>query len=38
MPTLHAMLKTLPWKGIPAVRTTVRDRGRTITRTIKVVA
>lgn len=31
MPTLHAMLKTLPWKDIPATRATVRDRGRTIT-------
>ncbi len=37
MPTLHAELKTLPWKDIPATRRHTRDRGRRVTRTIKTV-
>lgn len=36
MPTLHQKLKTLPWKDMPAFTTRTADRGRRITRTIKV--
>lgn len=36
MPTLHHNLKKLPWKDIPAYTATTTDRGRRITRTIKV--
>ena len=36
MPTLHSKLKALPWKDIPATTATGVDRGRRITRTIKV--
>lgn len=35
MPTLHAKLKKLPWKDIPAATATTAERGRRITRTIK---
>ncbi|MGH8968248.1 MAG: ISAs1 family transposase, partial [Actinomycetes bacterium] len=38
MPTLHGQLKALPWKDIPATRSTTTARGRRITRTIKVAA
>ena len=38
MPTLHAQLKKLPWKDIPAATATAVERGRRITRTIKVAA
>lgn len=37
-PTLHRQLKALPWKDIPATRTTTTGRGRRITRTVKVAA
>jgi predicted transposase YbfD/YdcC len=37
-PKLHAALKALPWKDVPAYRSTDRSRGRRITRTIKVLA
>lgn len=36
MPTLHAKLKTLPWKDIPAHTARIAERGRRVTRTIKV--
>lgn len=36
MPTLHAKLKTLPWKDMPATSATTVERGRRVTRTIKV--
>ena len=36
MPTLHQKLKTLPWKDMPAYTTRTAERGRRITRTIKV--
>jgi predicted transposase YbfD/YdcC len=36
MPTLHAKLKALPWANVPATTATGTDRGRRITRTIKV--
>ena len=36
MPTLHQKLKKLPWKDMPAYTATVTDRGRRVTRTIKV--
>ncbi len=36
MPTLHHKLKKLPWKDIPGSTTTIADRGRRVTRTIKV--
>jgi predicted transposase YbfD/YdcC len=36
MPTLHQKLKKLPWKDVPAHTATTTDRGRRITRTIKV--
>lgn len=38
MPTLHATLKALPWKGVPDSRSTETGRGRRVTRTIKVAA
>lgn len=38
MPTLHRELKALPWKDIPATSATTAQRGRRITRTIKVAA
>jgi len=38
MPTLHAKLKALPWKDVPASRSTDTGRGRRATRTIKVAA
>ena len=36
MPTLHQKLKKLPCKGIPAHTARTADRGRRVTRTIKV--
>lgn len=36
MPTLHQKLKKLPWKDMPAYTATATDRGRRVTRTIKV--
>jgi hypothetical protein len=36
MPTLHHKLKTLPWKDMPAYTTRTAERGRRVTRTIKV--
>ncbi|MDD4868898.1 MAG: ISAs1 family transposase, partial [Mycobacterium sp.] len=36
MPSLHHKLKKLPWKDIPAHTARTADRGRRITRTIKV--
>jgi len=36
MPTLHRELKKLPWKDMPAHTATTTDRGRRVTRTIKV--
>ncbi len=36
MPTLHHNLKSLPWNDMPAYTATTTDRGRRITRTIKV--
>lgn len=36
-PSLHAKIKTLPWKDVPARRVTVTGHGRRVTRTIKVV-
>ncbi|WP_249026125.1 ISAs1 family transposase [Mycobacterium lacus] len=36
MPTLHHKLKTLPWKDMPAHTTRAAERGRHITRSIKV--
>ncbi|MCI4674102.1 ISAs1 family transposase [Candidatus Mycolicibacterium alkanivorans] len=36
MPTLHHKLKKLPWKDIPAHTARATDRGRRVTRTIKV--
>ena len=36
MPTLHQKLKKLPWKDMPAYTATTTDRGRRVTRTIKV--
>jgi predicted transposase YbfD/YdcC len=36
MPTLHAKLKKLPWKDIPATTATTVERARRSTRTIKV--
>uniref|UniRef100_UPI0031E3893A ISAs1 family transposase n=1 Tax=Mycobacterium sp. TaxID=1785 RepID=UPI0031E3893A len=36
MPTLHAKLKKLPWKDMPAYTTRTAERGRRVTRTIKV--
>lgn len=36
MPTLHAKLKNLPWKHVPATTATTRGRGQRVTRTIKV--
>jgi predicted transposase YbfD/YdcC len=36
MPTLHQKLKKLPWKDMPAHAATTTDRGRRVTRTIKV--
>ena len=38
MPTLHANLKTLPWKNIPSTTSATTGRGRRITRTIKTVS
>ncbi|QAY64839.1 ISAs1 family transposase [Xylanimonas allomyrinae] len=35
--TLHARLKALPWKDVPALTTTQRGHGRRATRTIKVI-
>ena len=37
-PKLRAACRALPWKDVPARRSTDRSRGRRITRTIKVVA
>jgi len=37
MPTLHHKLKDLPWKDMPAYTSRTAERGRRITRTIKVV-
>jgi predicted transposase YbfD/YdcC len=36
-PSLHAKIKALPWKDVPARRVTVTSHGRRATRTIKVV-
>jgi len=36
MPTLHHKLKKLPWKDMPAHTTRTTERGRRVTRTIKV--
>lgn len=36
MPTLHHNLKNLPWKDMPACTARTADRGRRVTRTIKV--
>lgn len=36
MPTLHQKLKKLPWKDVPAYTAATTDRGRRVTRTIKV--
>ncbi len=36
-PTLHAALKNLPWRQVPAHRVTTTGHGRRATRTIKVV-
>ena len=36
-PTLYRRLKHLPWEQVPATRSTTRDRGRRVTRTIKAV-
>ena len=36
MPTLHQNLKKLPWKDMPAYTARTADRGRRVTRTIKV--
>jgi len=36
MPTLHQKLKKLQWKDMPAYTATTADRGRRVTRTIKV--
>ena len=36
MPTLHQKLKELPWKDMPAATARTADRGRRVTRTIKV--
>ena len=36
MPTLHQKLKQLPWKDMPAYTARTTDRGRRITRTIKI--
>ncbi|MEY8019090.1 ISAs1 family transposase [Mycobacterium servetii] len=36
MPTLHHKLKKLPWKDMPATTARTTDRGRRVTRTIKV--
>lgn len=36
MPTLHQKLKTLPWKDMPTYTARTADRGRRVTRTIKV--
>jgi len=36
MPTLHQKLKKLPWKDMPSYTATTADRGRRVTRTIKV--
>lgn len=36
MPTLHQTLKKLPWKDMPAHTATTVERGRRVTRTIKV--
>lgn len=38
MPSLHTKLKKLPWKDIPASTARTADRGRRVTRTIKVAA
>ena len=37
MPTLHHDLKDLPWNHVGSSTSTVRHRGKTVTRTIKVV-
>lgn len=37
MPSLHAKLKKLPWRDIRAATATTTERGRRVTRTIKVV-
>lgn len=36
MPGLHAELKNLPWKQVPATRQVTTGRGQRVTRTIKV--
>lgn len=36
MPSLHAKHKALPWKSVPAARSTTTAKGKRITRTIKV--
>jgi predicted transposase YbfD/YdcC len=36
MPTLHAQLKKLPWKNMPARQQITTGRGKRVTRTIKV--
>jgi predicted transposase YbfD/YdcC len=36
MPTLHQKLKKLPWKDMPAYTARTADRGRRVTRTIKI--
>ena len=36
MPTLHHKLKRLPWKDMPACTARTAERGRRITRTIKI--
>ena len=36
-PTLYAACKALPWRDVPARRTTTQGHGRRVTRTIKVV-
>lgn len=36
MPTLHGKLKKLPWKDMPAYTARTTDRGRRVTRTIKI--
>lgn len=38
MPTLHAKLKALPWKDVPASTATTTGRGRRATRTIRLAA
>jgi predicted transposase YbfD/YdcC len=37
-PTLYAACKALPWRDVPARRTTSKGHGRRVTRTIKVVS